>query len=93
MIITAFVKKGILIKGEEGRYTTYKFTNSLVYVVALSTCISELKEYFRRCNHAKYERDKEEKNNAGLPTEGFCIKFLKERGYRIMKEITTFEEV
>lgn len=97
-VISFLVKNHIILKEGGKRNTVYKFTATPVHIATLSEVIFSLKKYNNERNK-KYNDSKREAKKAQSPQnykqidEEYCIKFLKERGYRIMKQIINFEEV
>lgn len=100
-IITFLVKNNIILKEGGKRHAIYKFTTNPIHIATLSEVIFSLKKYNNEKNK-KYNDNKREakKIQAVQPSqsykhidEEYCIKFLKERGYKIMKQIINFEEV
>lgn len=101
-IITIFVKNKALIKMGEGKSSKYKFTSNPVHISVLSQSIFEFKDivykqqrkYLDKKKKSKVVETKKEEVITATPlTEEYCIKYLKERGYKVMKQVTTFEEV
>lgn len=98
-IISIFADKHIINKIGKGRNTRYMFTSTPVHVASLSNAVFSIKEY----NNVHFKKSYDKKKNLQVESkvsgnythvdEEYCIKFLKERGYRIMKRIINFEEV
>ena len=78
------VKNDILKVVKKGVYT-YCGTKPLYYKI-LDVFLEDLKKHRNKLNKAS--RDRLENNK-----EDYCIKYLKARGYKIMKEITEYKEV
>lgn len=97
-VISFLVKNHIILKKGGKRNTVYKFTATPVHIATLSEVVFSLKKYNNERNK-KYNDSKREAKKVQSPQnykqidEEYCIKFLKERGYRIMKQIINFEEV
>lgn len=97
-MISILATKNIIRRIGSGRNTKYMFTSTPIHISALSDAIFGLKAYNK--DHFKKGYDKRKKqreievpNNYTQINEEYCIKFLKERGYKIMKRIINFEEV
>lgn len=97
-IISILVSKHVIQRIGNGRNTKYMFTSTPIHIAALSNAIFGMKEYNSTHFKKAYDKKKhaikvEEKPRLTHVDEEYCIKFLKERGYRIMKQIINFEEV
>lgn len=92
-IITLLVKHGILSKSyasNDRRTRLYKFTDSPIHVAVLTQCMSEMENAVRKWNKTKLNkttqiRSSEVEIGRSPVSEEFCVKFLKDRGYRIYK--------
>lgn len=71
--VSCLIKNNILVKQENG---FYKFVNKPIHVEKVGKLLQEVREQIY-----KYK-----KNNSKTPEER-AIEFLKERGYKIFKEI------
>lgn len=100
-IISFLVKSHIILKEGGKRHTVYKFTATPVHIATLSEVIFSLKKYNNERNKKYNDNKRKAKKVQSIQApqsykqidEEYCIKFLKERGYRIMKQIINFEEV
>lgn len=100
-VISFLVKSHIILKEGGKRHTVYKFTATPVHIATLSEVIFSLKKYNNERNKKYNDNKREAKKVQSIQApqsykqidEEYCIKFLKERGYRIMKQIINFEEV
>lgn len=96
--ITAYVGHGAIICLKRN---CYQFTSEPVYWNILKTAIEEVRNYhnnFQRKNK-KEKKDNNEKELVVLKspkpvlTEETAIAFLKNKGYKILKPVTEFQEV
>lgn len=96
-IISLLVKRHALIKIGGGRKkTVYRFTSEPVHIGILSECVFGIKEYSRIQSKKYYNKvNKPNSEITGITpiTEEYCIKFLKDRGYRVLKKVTEFKEI
>lgn len=94
-MISILAGKNIIQKVGKGRHSQYMFTKNPIHVASLSEAIFGMKEYNSIQNHKKRKPEvlQNPNNNLVLVNEDYCIKYLKERGYKVMKKIVNYEEV
>lgn len=91
LMITIMIKYHVILNSGRGIYT---FTKNPIYSSLLAKCFEDYSSISRGYSKKSYYKRKEDKSKENeIHTEDFCIKFLKERGYKIYKEVTRFEEI
>jgi hypothetical protein len=81
---TCLYKNGILKKEKAGIYS-YCGTHPLYYKI-VDNFLSSFRDNKNKVQKTWYARKRD-------LNEGYCIAFLKERGYKIYKEVCSFQEV
>lgn len=99
-IISILASKKVIIRVGTGRNTKYVFPSNPVHIATLSSAIFGMKEYNSEHFKKSYEKRKETPKQPEQSTsklvhvdEEYCIRFLKERGYKILKQTVNYEEV
>lgn len=99
-IITILADKKAILRVGSGKATKYMFPDHPVHIATLSEAVFKMKEYNNEHFKKSYEKRKKTPIQPEQPTpklthvdEEYCIKFLKERGYKILKQTVNYEEV
>lgn len=90
-IISVLCKKGVLIKSGKRNTTRYSFTDKPVHIRTLIDSIGYMNNY----NKEQFQKFFNKNVEPGLThvSEEYCINFLKERGYKILKQVVDYKEV
>lgn len=87
-IIDIFSNNKIINKQGKGKNTKYSFTNYPIHINALKNAYKLFKEYVKVASSKCY------KNSLQFQIdEEYCINFLKERGYKILKQFIEYKEI
>lgn len=91
--IHAYIKHGAIICSERN---CYRFTSDPVYWNILKIAIEEVRNYhnnFQRKNKKNNKKSIISKSPKSVLNEEAAITFLKNKGYKILKPVTEFQEI